>query len=106
MPADYADIRLRVQVETRGNAVRWRDALNLKVLPCRVVALAFDVGLPRVRRREDGVVWSLELGQVPAQPLVTADDATAPGTDYDQALLLKGLQSGARGLAADVVVAG
>ena len=76
-----------------GDAVRRRDLFDLQVLACRVVALALDVGFPGVRGRQHGVVRALELGQVPAQPLTTADDASPAGPDDDKPFSLKGLQA-------------
>jgi hypothetical protein len=82
MSADHADVGLGIEVEARGDVVGWRDRLDLKVLPRRVVALALDVSLPGVRRREDGAGGPFELGQVPAQPRsIRARDTGQPPAD-------------------------
>ena len=86
--------------------VRRGDPLHLEVLACRIVPLALDVGFPGVRGRQGGVIGSFEFRQVPAQPLVAADDSSAARPDDDESFLLKGLQGAAGSLAAHVVVAG
>jgi len=69
------------------------------------VPLALDVGFPGIRSCQNGAVWPFELGQVPAQALVAAYHPSPAWPDYDESLVLQGLQRAARGLAADVVVA-
>ena len=59
------------------------DLLDLEILVCRVVSLALDVGFPGVRGSQDGVVWPLEFGQVPAQALVAAYHTAPAWPDYD-----------------------
>jgi hypothetical protein len=59
VPADDGHVSPGIEVEPRGDVVRRRDPLDLKILPRRVVTLALDVGFPSVRRGQDAVVRAL-----------------------------------------------
>jgi len=84
VPAHDAGVRPWVQVQACRDGL-WRpDRFNFEVAFTGVMALALDVGFLGVRSRQDGGVWPFELGQVPAEPLVAADDPASSRPDDDE----------------------
>ena len=84
VPADYRHVSARVQVQSGCDAGWWRDPFDVEVLPCRVVALALDVGFPGASPARDLRVSLAAQGKATAWTAGDQITWTGPGAQAEE----------------------